>query len=130
MQALAVIVLFGVLLALPLDRDFFRDWGAVIGPVSWAACSLVTARALALPLGLALFAALAGGVAGLLVGLVAGHIGGLAVSLLVFAASCAGYEERDRRSRLRPRRTSRKNRTLDYPQGESNPFSEVENLAC
>jgi hypothetical protein len=35
-------------------------------------------------------------VAGLLVGLVAGHAGGLVVSLLVFAASCAGYEgERD-----------------------------------
>jgi len=95
-QALAITVLFAVLLALPLDREFFREWGALIGPVSWAACSLVTARVLSLPLGLALFAAVAGGVAGLLVGLVAGHAGGLVVSLLVFAASCAGYEgERD-----------------------------------
>ncbi|HZI90590.1 MAG TPA: hypothetical protein VFD31_03055 [Thermoleophilaceae bacterium] len=95
-QALAVTVLFATLLALPLDRDFFRDWGVLIGPVAWAACSLGTARLLSLPTGLALFAALAGGVAGLLVGLVAGHGGGLVVSLLVFAASCAGYEgERD-----------------------------------
>ena len=56
----------------------------------------VTARLLSLPAGLATFAALAGGVAGFLVGLVAGHAPGLVVSLLVFAASCAGYdEERD-----------------------------------
>ena len=91
-QALAVTVLFAVLLALPLDREVFRDWGALIGPVSWAVCSLITARVLSLPFGLALFAALAGGVAGLLVGLVAGHAGGLVISLLVFAASCAGYD--------------------------------------
>jgi len=93
-QALAITVLFAALLALPLDRDFFRDWGVLIGPVAWAASSLVTARLLSLPLGLALFAALAGGVAGLLLGLVAGHAGGLVVSLLVFAASCAGYDRK------------------------------------
>ena len=50
-QALAVTVLFAALLALPLDRDFFRDWGALIGPVAWAVCSLVTARVLSLPRG-------------------------------------------------------------------------------
>ena len=95
-QGLAVAVLFGFLLALPLERSFFEDYGVVIGPVSWAACSLVTARVLSLPPGLALFAALAGGVAGFLVGLVAGHVPGLLVSLLVFAASCGGYDpERD-----------------------------------
>ena len=91
-QALAITVLFATLLALPLERGFFRDWGALLGPVSWAVCSLITARVLSLPWGLALFAALAGGMAGLLVGLVAGHAGGLVESLLVFAASCAGYE--------------------------------------
>ena len=95
-QGLAILVVFGVLLALPLDEDFFEDYGAITGPVAWAACSLLTARVLSLPVGLALFAALAGGVAGLLVGLVAGHAAGLGVSLLVFAASCGGYDsERD-----------------------------------
>lgn len=95
-QALVVGALFGVLLLLPLQDDFFKDYGFAIGPVSWAACSLVTARLLSLPVGLALFAALAGGVAGALVGLVAGHGAGLAVGLLVFAASCGGYDaERD-----------------------------------
>lgn len=81
-----------VVLAVTLDKDFFEDYGWIVGPVAWAACSLLTARILALPAGLVLFAALAGGVAGFLVGLVAGHVPGLVVSLLVFAASCSGYD--------------------------------------
>ena len=95
-QALIVGALFALLLALPLDEDFFKDYGFATGPVAWLACSLGTARVLSLPAALALFAALAGGVAGALVGLVAGHAVGLAVALLVFAASCGGYDpERD-----------------------------------
>ena len=91
-QALIVGALFALLLALPLDEDFFEDYGFAIGPVAWLACSLATARVLSLPAGLALFAALAGGVAGALVGLVAGHAVGMGVALLVFAASCGGYD--------------------------------------
>ena len=95
MQGASVGVLF-LVLALALDKDFFEDYGWAVGPIAWAACSLLTGRVLSLPAGLVLFAALAGGVAGFLVGLVAGHIVGLAVSLLVFAASCGGYDaERD-----------------------------------
>lgn len=95
MQTATVGLLF-LVLALALDEDFFEDYGWIVGPVAWAGCSLLTARILALPAGLVLFAALAGGVAGVLVGLVAGHVPGLAVSLLVFAASCGGYDaERD-----------------------------------
>ena len=94
-QALIVGALFA-LLAVAFDREVFEDYGFAIGPLAWLGCSLVTARLLSLPTGLAMFAALAGGVAGFLVGLVAGHVPGLGVSLLVFAASCAGYdEERD-----------------------------------
>ena len=95
-QALTVVGLFLLLLALPLDEQLFRDYGFAIGPLSWAACSLVTARVVALPSALVLFAALAGGIAGTLVGLAAGHAAGLVVALLVFAASCGGYDaERD-----------------------------------
>jgi len=94
-QALIVGALFA-LLAVAFDREFFKDYGFAIGPLAWLGCSLVTARLLSLPAGLVMFAALAGGVAGFLVGLVAGHLVGLGVSLLVFAASCAGYDaERD-----------------------------------
>lgn len=97
-QALAVGLLFAVLVALPLGDGFFEDYGMVTGPVAWIACSLVTARVLSLPAGLVLFAALAGGVAGGLVALAASHTVGLVISLLVFAASCGGYDpERDER---------------------------------
>ena len=93
-QALTVVGLFLLLLALPLDEQLFRDYGFAIGPLSWAACSLLTSRILTLPAALALFAALAGGVAGGLVGLVAGHGPGLGLALLVFAACCGGYDRR------------------------------------
>ncbi len=93
LQALVVGALFGLLLLLPLDKEFFRDYGFAIGPLSWAGCSLVTARLLSLPAGPAVLAAVAGGVAGALVGLVAGHGGGLIVALLVFAASCGIYHD-------------------------------------
>jgi hypothetical protein len=99
-QAVAVAIVFGVLVALPLGDDFFEDYGWVTGPVAWIACSLVTARVLSIPAGLVLFAALAGGVAGALVALVTSHTVGLVISLLVFAASCGGYDpERDERER-------------------------------
>jgi len=90
-QTLLVGVLL-VALALALPKSFFEDYGWATGPVAWIGCSLLTARLVALPAGLVLFAALAGGVAGFLVMLAASHIAGLVVSLLVFAASCGGYE--------------------------------------
>lgn len=90
-QALLVGVLFAAL-ALALPKSFFEDYGVIAGPAAWIGCSILTARILTLPAGLVLFAALAGGVAGTLVGLAAGHAAGMGVSLLVFAASCGGYD--------------------------------------
>src|SRR5687768_7420743 len=92
-QALLVGALFAALVALPLDDDFFEDYGWITGPVAWTACAAATARLLALPASRALFAAIAGGVAGGVVGLALDHTGGLAVAIAVFAA-CAGYEAR------------------------------------
>ena len=91
-QAAAVLVLFGVLVALPLPDDFFEDFGFVVGPLAWLACSVLTARVLQIPLGFALFAAVAGGVAGAIVLVVASHWAGMVAALLVFGASCAGYD--------------------------------------
>jgi hypothetical protein len=93
-QTLAVATLSGILVALPLSHDFFEDYGFVVGPLAWALCTLVTARVLSIPLAFALFAALAGGVAGGLVSLVTSHWVGVGVGLVVFAASCAGYDPR------------------------------------
>ena len=86
-QALLVAAVFAVLVALPLDDDFFEGYGWISGPVAWLACSAVTARILGLPRSLALFAAVAGGVAGAIVGLGFDHTAGLVVGIAVFAAS-------------------------------------------
>jgi hypothetical protein len=91
-QTAAVAVLFALLVALPLGDDFFDDWGFVVGPIAWLACSLVTARILSLPVGYTLFSAVAGGVAGTIVLLVANHWAGMVAALLVFAASCGSYD--------------------------------------
>jgi hypothetical protein len=91
-QGLAVAVL-GVVLAVLLPDDFFEDFGWVSGPLAWLACSLLTARVLALPTSIVLFSALAGGVAGAIVFVVTSHWPGVAAGLLVFAASCASYDE-------------------------------------
>ena len=88
-QTLTVVVLFGVLLALPIDRDFFRDFGPVVGPAAWIAASLVTALLVKLPLSRVALAAGAAGVAGLALGLAIGHGPGLLISLPLFAAVCA-----------------------------------------
>jgi hypothetical protein len=90
-QAVLVGALFA-LLAVALSDDFFDDWGVVVGPLAWIACSLGTGRLLRLPLPFTAFCALAGGIAGTLVALAIDHIPGAAVAVLVFAASCGGYE--------------------------------------
>jgi hypothetical protein len=91
-QAAAVAALFGILIALPLGDDFFEDWGFVVGPLAWLACSVLTARILSLPLAYTLFSAVAGGVAGTIVLLVTSHLPGMVAALLVFAASCGSYD--------------------------------------
>ena len=57
-QALVVAVPFAILAVL-LDREFFEDYGSAVGPVVWLACSIVTARILAMPVGYTLFSAVA-----------------------------------------------------------------------
>ena len=93
-QALLVGAVFGILVALPLGDDFFEDYGWAAGPLAWIVCALITARVVSIPVAFALFAALAGGVAGALVALVTSHWVGVGAGLLVFAASCAGYDPR------------------------------------
>ena len=90
-QAVVVAIPFAIL-ALALDHDFFEDWGWLVGPVVWLACSVVTGRILSFPLAYVLFSAVAGGVAGLIVMLATSHTPGLIAALLVFAASCGSYD--------------------------------------
>jgi hypothetical protein len=99
-QAVVVSIPFGALGA-ALSDDFFEDWGWLVGPLVWLACSFVTARILELPLGYVLFSAVAGGVAGAVVFLATSHFPGMIAALLVFAASCGSYDpEADRAASL------------------------------
>jgi hypothetical protein len=90
-QAIVVAIPFAIL-GLALDESFFEDWGWLVGPIVWLACSAVTGRVLSLPLAYVLFSAVAGGVAGLIVMLATSHTPGLIAALLVFAASCGSYD--------------------------------------
>ena len=92
-QAVVVAIPFAIL-GVGLDDDFFEDWGWLVGPILWLACSVITGRILALPIPYVLFSAVAGGVAGLLVMLATSHLPGLLAALLVFAASCGSYDPR------------------------------------
>lgn len=93
-QALAVGVIFVILLALPLERDFFRDYGIVTGPLAWITASFVTYRLLSLPLRNVVLGALVGGGVGLLAGLAVGHGPGLLLSLAAFGLICASRADR------------------------------------
>ena len=96
-QAAAIAVVAGVLIALPLDKDFFEDNGIWAGPLAWVACAVVTALILKLPWSLAVFAAAAGGVAGLIADLAgAKHWMGVIIAIAVFGACCGGYETAQR----------------------------------
>jgi hypothetical protein len=92
-QAIAVAIPFAILGA-ALPESFFEDWGWLVGPVIWLACSLLTGRLLAIPITYVLFSAVAGGVAGLIAMLLATHLAGMIAALLVFAASCGSYDAR------------------------------------
>ncbi len=88
-QAIAVGALFALLLALPLPTSLFREQGAWIGPLSWLACALVTARVIGLGPARALGAAATSGLAALTASLAAGHGSAMVVGVVVFGLACA-----------------------------------------
>ena len=86
-----------ILIALPLDKEFFEDYGLFVGPPAWIVGAVITALVLKLPWTLAVFAAVAGGVCGILVDAAGGkHWMVPIVGIAVFAACCGGYETAQR----------------------------------
>jgi hypothetical protein len=88
-QAIAVGVLFALLLALPLPSEFFREQGAWVGPVSWLACALFAARAVGLGAPRAVAAAAVSGLAAIAASMVLGHSAGMVAGVLTFGMGCA-----------------------------------------
>ena len=88
-QAIVVGSLFALLVALPLPRALFRDFGTFVGPLSWLLCSLIVARVLSLRVGAALTGAVVSGLVAVAVNAVAGHAAGMVVGVLAFGVVCA-----------------------------------------
>ena len=77
-----------VALAVALPRSFFEDWGWLAGPGAWAACALVVAAALRLPVVRVLAGAALAGVP-MLVGVAVGiHWIGTPLALAIFGVWC------------------------------------------
>src|SRR3954454_3976183 len=92
-QLLLVGALFAVL-ALTVPHSFFEDHGAVVGPLAWFGCSLITGRILRLKLARTALAALAGGLVAGGVGALVEHVISLPVAIAVFALVCAADPRR------------------------------------
>jgi uncharacterized membrane protein len=92
-QLLLVGALFAVL-ALTVPHGFFEDHGAVVGPLAWLGCSIVTGRLLRLSPARTAIAALAGGAVAAVVGVAVEHVISLPVAIGVFAAICAAEPRR------------------------------------
>lgn len=87
LQLASVAVLF-VALALALPKEFFVDWGWLVGPLAWLLCAALTARVLSLPLNPTLLGALLAGIPSLLAVVVGAHEAGMVLALVLFALWC------------------------------------------
>lgn len=103
-QATAVALLFALLVAAPLPDGFFRQAGALVGPLAWLACALLTGRLLRLPKRSVLVAALAGGAVGAGLTLAGAHTAGMIAAVVAFGLFCGAPLRRpSRRPRPAPR---------------------------
>lgn len=93
LQAATVGALFA-LLALLLEREFFREYGAVTGPLAWVACALLTGRLLGLAMPRVVLAAALAGALAAVVGVLVSHLAGLVVAIPAFGAVCAARSRR------------------------------------
>jgi hypothetical protein len=93
-QLLAVAAIF-IALALALPKDFFVDWGWLVGPLAWLLCAAFTARVLALPPTQTLIGAALAGIPSLLAVVAGAHEAGMVISIALFALWCARLRRQD-----------------------------------
>ena len=108
-QALTVVTLFAILLALPLPTALVREQGTWIGPLSWFVCALVSGRVLRLAAGRIVGAAVVSGGAAVGASVVIGHSGGMVAGS--FSSNWSAPCGSDARVRLHPPATSRRRKT-------------------
>ncbi len=93
-QAASVAAL-AIALALALSHSFFEDWGWLVGPLAWIACSLLTARVLRLSALPALAGAFLAGVLSAIGVLLGAHWLGAGVAVIAYAAWCGRLAARE-----------------------------------
>lgn len=84
----AAVALLSAALGLALPHAFFASWGWLAGPMAWALCALVTARAVGLPVGPVLVGAALAGVPSVLAVVVGLHWLGAVLAVVLFALWC------------------------------------------
>jgi hypothetical protein len=85
----AAVAALSILLALVFSHGFFESWGWLVGPLSWLACALLTARVVGLPEAPVLVRAALSGIPSLLFVFLGAHWLGAAVAVAIFAVWCA-----------------------------------------
>ena len=82
------VAVVAIALGAALSREFFEDYGWAAGPGAWAACGILTARVLRLPVVPVLAGAALAGIPGL-IGVVAGvHWLGPPLGVVLFGLWC------------------------------------------
>ena len=93
-QLVAVLLLFALFVVLPLPDSFFSDYGLIVGPLSWVACSFAAGRVVSLAPGRTLAAAAISGVIATLVALALTHAVGLLAGIIAFGVTAGASSER------------------------------------
>jgi hypothetical protein len=84
----ASVAVVALALGAALSREFFEDWGWAAGPGAWAACAVLPARVLRLPVVPVLAGAALAGIPGL-IGVIAGiHWLGPPLGVVLFGLWC------------------------------------------
>jgi hypothetical protein len=83
-----LLVAAALVLGAALDREFFRDWGWLAGPGTWALCALGVAAVLRLPPLPVLAGAAVAGLPSLVAVLAGVHWGGAPLGIALFALWC------------------------------------------
>ncbi len=82
------VAVVAIALGAALSREFFEDWGWAAGPGAWAACAVLAARVLRLPVVPVLVGAALAGIPGL-IGVIAGiHWLGPPLGVVLFGLWC------------------------------------------
>lgn len=85
---LACVAVLGLVLALALGHEFFRDNGAFAGPLAWFACATVTGTVLKLPLASVLIGAVLAGVPAGIATALGLHWEGALLAVVLFGLWC------------------------------------------